>query len=107
MERFEVKTIPFDERVKSLKAGDYVGFRWDYGFRKGDIIVDNITWIAANGQILVHFLYGYKSESEYVKPQDIILIGDHSADTAIRGWGGKYWAREGALKTEELKDNEG
>lgn len=64
--------------IDSLKAGDYIAFEWAHGIFGKEIIVDNITSVNKD-DVLVHFLYGYKSEAEYIKKEDIIAIGDNSA----------------------------
>jgi hypothetical protein len=75
--------------LRNLKAGDYIAFEWKYGVLGPTIIVDNITSVKDN-EVLVHFLYGYKSEAEYVKFDDIIAIGSEKGDRKIKGFGGKY-----------------
>ena len=75
--------------LSNLKAGDYIAFQWNYGFFGKEIIVDNITCVE-DEKVLVHFLYGYKSEGEWVKKSDIIAIGDMSANGKIKGWTGNF-----------------
>jgi len=75
--------------LSNLKAGDYIAFQWNYGIFGKVIIVDNITCVE-DEQVLVHFLYGYKSEGEWVKKSDIIAIGDMSANGKIKGWSGNF-----------------
>jgi len=40
--------------------------------------------------VLVHFSYGYKSLSEFVKKNDIIAIGNSDSKNIIPKWSGKY-----------------
>lgn len=75
--------------LSNLKQGDYIAFKWDYGIFGEEIIVDSITSIE-DKQVLVHFLYGYKSEAEWIKKEDIIAIGDMSAKGKIKGWSGNF-----------------
>lgn len=75
--------------LSNLKVGDYIAFQWNYGTFGKEIIVDNITCVE-DEQVLVHFLYGYKSESEWVKKSDIIAIGDMSGNGKIKGWSGNF-----------------
>ena len=75
--------------LSNIKEGDYIAFQWNYGIFGKEIIVDNITCVDGD-QVLVHFLYGYKSEAEWVKKSDIIAVGDMSAKGEIKGWSGKF-----------------
>ena len=75
--------------LSNLKTGDYIAFQWDYGTFGKEIIVDNISCVD-DEKVLVHFLYGYKSEGEWVKKSDIIAIGDMSANGKIKGWTGNF-----------------
>lgn len=80
------------KNVNELKAGDYIAFKWDHGFHQaegGDIIVDNITTVD-DKQVLVHFLYGYKSEAEWVNKEDILAIGNMEGKDGLIGWTGKF-----------------
>ena len=73
----------------NLKEGDYIAFEWAFGIFGKEIIVTSITSVK-NDDVLVHFLYGYKSESEWIKKKDIIAIGDTSASGKIKGWSGNF-----------------
>lgn len=74
----------------NLKEGDYIAFPWKYGNGGDEIIVTNITAVY-DDSVLVHFLYGYKSESEFVPKKDIIAIGDiKKGKHKIKGWSGKF-----------------
>ena len=75
--------------LSNLKVGDYIAFQWNYGIFGKEIIVDNITCVE-DEKVLVHFLYGYKSEGEWVEKSDIIAIGDMSANGKIKGWSGNF-----------------
>ena len=79
-----------------LKQTDYVMFGFNYhgGVRDGvepkETIVDNITAIYED-RVLVHFLYGHHSLSEFVPFDKIVGIGDNENGTVqVKGWGGKY-----------------
>ena len=75
--------------LSNLKVGDYIAFQWNYGIFGKEIIVDNISCVE-DEKVLVHFLYGYKSEGEWVEKSDIIAIGDMSANGKIKGWSGNF-----------------
>jgi len=76
--------------IDKLTKGDYIAFGFNYnGGEPNQIIVDNITEIC-NNEFLVHFLYGYKSLSEFVKKEDILAIGNTEGEGKISSWGGKY-----------------
>jgi hypothetical protein len=75
--------------IKDLKIGDYIAFEWSYGVSGKEIIVDSITMVKPD-EVLVHFLYGYKSESQWVKKKDIIAVGDPKGKCKIKGWSGKF-----------------
>jgi len=77
------------QAIAQLKQGDYIAFQWNYGIFGKEIIVNNITCIRGN-DVLVHFLYGYKSEAEWVSKDKIIAIGDPSASGKIKGWSGNF-----------------
>ena len=49
---------------KELEIGDYIAFEWSYGVFGKEIIVDSITMVKPD-EVLVHFLYGYKSEAQW------------------------------------------
>ena len=67
-----------------LKTGDYIAFEWNYGVSGKEIIVDSITMVKPD-EVLVHFLYGYKSEAQWVKKKDIIAVGDPKGKGKIKG----------------------
>ena len=80
------------KKVNDLKEGDYIAFKWEYGVNQGeggDIVVTDITKVY-DDQVLVHFLDGYKSESEFVKKEDILAIGNMDGNDGIKGWTGKF-----------------
>ena len=65
-------------------------------------------------ELLFHFMIGHKSESEFVKKEDIIAVGDNENGTVkVLGWTGKYrilnkdlfekYLNEGVI---ELKDDQ-
>lgn len=75
--------------LSNLKTGDYIAFQWDYGTFGEEIIVDSITCVEKE-QVLVHFIYGYKSEAEWVNKKDIIAVGDVAGNGKIKGWSGNF-----------------
>jgi hypothetical protein len=76
--------------VEDLTKGEYIAFGFNYnGGEPNEIIVDNITEIYEKN-VLVHFLYGYKSLSEFVKKEDILAIGNSKGKGTIKGWVGNY-----------------
>lgn len=80
----------FNMEELNLKVGDYIAFPFNYNGGVGnEIIVTNITSIL-QGMYLCHFLYGHQSLAEYVKPEDVIAIGDKNGTSKINGWSGKY-----------------
>ena len=78
--------------LDNLEKGDYIAFAFKFnGDCSKEIIVDNITEIYKN-KVLVHFVYGHRSLSEYIKKKDILAIGDNENSNAkIPGWSGKYF----------------
>jgi len=78
--------------LDNLKEGDYIAFQWMHGLNfdgDGDIIVTNITKVYED-EVLVHFLYGCKSESDFIKKSDILAIGNMKGNHEIKGWTGKF-----------------
>jgi aspartate carbamoyltransferase regulatory subunit len=69
-----------------LKVGTYIAFIWPFG---DDIVISDILNIR-NDEMLVCFMYGLRSESEWVKRKDIVAIGDSSATGKIKGWRGNF-----------------
>ena len=48
-----------------------------------------VTGIYANG-VMIHYLYGYKSEADIVNWEDIMIVGDkHGEYFKIRGYSGR------------------
>jgi hypothetical protein len=41
-------------------------------------------------QVLCHFLYGYKSEAEWINKEDILAIGNPNGTHRIKGWRGYF-----------------
>ena len=77
--------------VDKLTRNDSIAFGFNYnGGKPDEIIVDNISHIKEN-EVLVIFLYGYKSMAEFVKKEDILAIGNNEEGKGtIKGWSGKY-----------------
>jgi hypothetical protein len=76
--------------VENLTKGDHMAFGFNYnGGEPNEIIVDNITEIYEK-DVLIHFVYGYKSLSESVKKEDILAIGNSKGRGRIKGWTGSY-----------------
>ena len=78
-------------KLRHLTVGDYIAFGFNYnGGEPNEIVVDNISFIDKD-RVLVHFRYGYRSMSEFVKKDKILAIGNNeSGEGKIKGWGGKY-----------------
>ncbi len=81
--------------IDELAKGDYIAFGFNYnGGEPTELIVSNITQIYKDKksiiQVLVHFLYGYKSLAEFVKRENIWAIGNPKGTGKIKGWTGKY-----------------
>ncbi|HPD81566.1 MAG TPA: hypothetical protein PK357_00515 [Candidatus Pacearchaeota archaeon] len=76
--------------VDKLAKGDYIAFGFNYnGGEPNEIIVDNITEIYEH-KVLVHFLYGHHSLSEFIKKEDILAIGNSQGKGVIKGCTGTY-----------------
>lgn len=71
-----------------FKENDAVAFMWSYtGADKKELQMANITNILGNGDIVVHFLYGYKSVAEIIKPEDVIaILNPEGTPTEVKGW---------------------
>jgi hypothetical protein len=81
--------------IDELAKGDYIAFGFNYnGGQPNEIIVENITEVYKNKetveQVLVHFLYGYKSLAEFVKRDNILAIGNPQGKGVIKDWTGTY-----------------
>lgn len=79
------------KKIEDLKEGDHIAFGFNYnGGIPTEIIVDNIT-CKHGEEFLVHFAYGHHSLSEYVKPENILAIGNlEKGESELNGWSGKY-----------------
>ena len=75
--------------LDTLVIDDSIAFEWKFGTLGPEIFVAKISSVE-DDRVLVHFLYGYKSESEWVKKNEIIAIGDLLATGKIKGWTGHY-----------------
>lgn len=78
--------------INDLKPEEhYIAFEWKYGVSApdGEIVVAQITAVYPE-RILVHFLYGYKSEAEFVEKPKILAIGNQSGTHRLKGWGGNF-----------------
>lgn len=78
--------------INELKENDFIAFPYNYGIHQGEggeIVVDCISKIQ-NDKVLVHFLYGYKSEAEWVNKSDILAIGNMKGKSELKGWTGKF-----------------
>lgn len=75
----------------NFSTQEHYMFWWPHGcLGKPTTIVEKPTSIYSD-KILFHFLYGYKSESEFVKKEEIIAVGDNEKGTVeVKGWSGKY-----------------
>ncbi len=78
------------KKVSELKCGDSIAFGYNYnGGEPKEIVVSMITYLHEGG-FIVHFLYGYKSLSEFIKYDDVLAIGNPDGKTKLKGWGGRY-----------------
>jgi len=75
--------------VESLQDGDFIAFEFSDGLDRPDIWVTDITTVEED-QVLVHFVYGYKSEAEWIPKDKIIAIGNPEGQHRIPHWGGKF-----------------
>lgn len=93
-----------DKINHTIELTDHIAFGFNYNGGKHDtIIVSNITSISKFG-ILCHFMYGHHSLAEYIKPEEVLAVGDNENGTiSIKGWGGKY--RVLKSDSELLKEN--
>lgn len=99
--------------LDTLKEGDYIAFGFNYnGNESTEIMVDSVTIVEKN-KILVYFLYGHHSLSEWVKRKDILAIGCSESIGKIKGWIGTFnilnkesisKIQNGQLGFEELPD---
>lgn len=84
------------QAINNLNVGDYIAFGFDYnGGEPTSIEVTNITEIYRNENgdvelILVHCLYGHKSISEHIKPENVIAVGDKNGRGSIVGFSGMF-----------------
>ena len=71
-----------------FKKNDAVAFLWSYtAGEKKDLQMANVTAVLNNGDIVVHFLYGYKSVAETIKPEDVIaILNPEGAYAEVQGW---------------------
>ena len=92
--------------LDNLEVGDYIAFGFDYnGGKPNEIIVDNISSIIKK-DVIVHFLYGYKSLSEVIKKKNILAIGETRVGKgSIKGWEGDYHILD-QEKIDEIKKRE-
>ena len=78
------------KKIEDLKDGDFIAFGFNYnGGESDEIIVSNIT-SKHRDEFLVHFMYGHSSLGEYVKPENIVAIGNTEGHTKIKGWSGNF-----------------
>ncbi len=78
------------KKVAELKNGEYIAFGFDYnGGDPKEIMVADIT-SKHDGGFIAHFMYGYKSLSEFIKYEDILAIGNTEGKTKIKGWSGHF-----------------
>lgn len=76
--------------IDTLTTNNYIAFYWRYSATDTPHIeVSQITSVQED-DVLVHFLWGYKSIAEYIKKSDIIAIGNALGETKLEGWSGKF-----------------
>lgn len=79
-------------------------FYFKYGVPGPTVIVAKPTSIHQRC-LLFHFMIGHKSESEDIKMEDIIAVGDYEKGTVkVLGWGGKYCILNKDLFEKYLKE---
>lgn len=74
--------------TKLVPGKDAIAFEFQYSANslKG-IEIATITSVDPQAGILVHWLYGYKSMGEWIKPENVVaVINDQGAPTKIKGW---------------------
>jgi|GEM_PF-2658104 len=103
-----MKTLTETEKqalLATLKEGpeqSFIAFEFKFGHPSSSIEVSDITSIHGDS-VLCHLYMGHKSESEFIKKNDIIAIGDDkNGDVQLHGWGGKFIV----LRPEKLKFGE-
>ncbi len=78
------------KKLEELKEGDYIAFGFNYnGGEPDELIVSNITSLH-DGGFIVHFLYGYKSLSEFIKSEDVLAIGNPDGKIKLKEWRGSF-----------------
>jgi len=83
-------TQDWDIYEYDLKEGDYIAFEYEYEIGDPEIIVDNISFVYED-RVIVHFLYGYKSETCTILKKDILAIGNKlNGTTKLLGWTGLF-----------------
>lgn len=72
----------------NFKENDAIAFMWSYTSADKKVLqMANITTILSNGDIIVHFLYGYKSVAETIKPEEVIaILNPEGVLTNVQGW---------------------
>lgn len=76
--------------MREIKLGDYIAFGFNYNGGVPDtLIVDRVSAITTD-EVLVHFMYGYKSMAEYIKISDIIAIVDENGKDHITGYSSRF-----------------
>ena len=75
-----------------FEMGKHYAFGFNYnGGIPNEIIVETPTVVTAAGAALFHFTHGHHSLGEYVKPEEVIAIGDSTLGThSVSGWKGRY-----------------
>lgn len=77
------------KKLEDLEKGNYIAFDFTYNGDSHEIMVTNITEVYED-KVLVHFLYGHHSLSEFIKKEDIIAIGNNKSTGKIEGWSGRF-----------------
>lgn len=81
------------ELLAMLKEGEwqsFIAFEFEFGTHGPCIEVSDITNLYKD-KVLCHFYRGHRSESEFIKKNDIIAIGDNeNGDVQLHGHKGNF-----------------
>lgn len=96
----ELSDKDIQRALNNIERGDYIAF-----FHPLDgLIVDTVTMVNEECRILVHYICGYKSEAEWVEPEDVLAVGDY--DNGVQMQIGDLSGPFIVLKPEELAEVE-
>ena len=75
---------------RKVKIGDYIAFSYTKAGGGKDLVIEAIDAINPKYGYLSRFMYGYKSEAEYVKPDEVLAIGNMDAESGLKGSSGRF-----------------